>query len=181
MTRIPYRRLEDMTERARELTLERGNLNVYRVLANAEKVYPGWMLAGRAALTSPVLSRRLRELVTLRTASLMDCPYELGQHNDIARTAGLTESDIKAAVSDSDWQTAGFNSVELAVLQLTTELLTTRGVTAALVDQVHTELGSEATVEVLMIIGRYAGLALMLNALDVDLDETARLPTLPTT
>jgi hypothetical protein len=45
MTRIPYRRPEDMTERARELTLERGNLNVYRVLANAEKVYPGWMLA----------------------------------------------------------------------------------------------------------------------------------------
>ncbi len=181
MTRIRYRRPEEMTERARELTLERGNLNVYRVLANAEKVYPGWMLAGRAALTSPVLSRRLRELVTLRTAALMDCPYELGQHNDIARTAGLTESDIKAAVSDSDWQMAGFSSVELAVLQLTTELLTTRGVAGALVDRVHAELGSEATVEVLMIIGRYAGLALMLNALEVDLDETARLPTLPTT
>jgi len=180
MTRIPYRRPEDMTERARELTLERGNLNVYRVLANAEKVYPGWMMAGRAALTSPVLSRRLRELVTLRTAALMDCPYELGQHNDIARTAGLKEIEIKAAVSDSDWRTAGFSSVELAVLQLTTELLTTRGVAAALVDRVHGELGPEATVEVLMVIGRYAGLALMLNALDVDLDETARLPTLPT-
>ena len=74
-----------------------------------------------------------------------------------------------------------FNSVELAVLQLTTELLITRGVAPPLVDHVHTELGSEATVEVLMIIGRYAGLALMLNALEVDLDETARLPNLPTT
>jgi hypothetical protein len=31
---------------------------------------------------------------------------------------------------------------------------------------------------VLMVIGRYAGLALMLNALDVDLDESDRL-TLP--
>jgi hypothetical protein len=30
-----------------------------------------------------------------------------------------------------------------------------------------------------MIINRYAGLALMLNALDVDLDETARLPMRP--
>ena len=122
MTRIPYRRPDDMTERARELTLERGDLNVYRVLANAENVFPGWMAAGRAALSSPVLSRRLRELVTLRTAAVMDCPYELGQHNDIARTAGLTESEIKATVSDSDWRTAGFSSGELAVLQLTTEL-----------------------------------------------------------
>jgi hypothetical protein len=46
-------------------------------------------------------------------------------------------------------------------------------------EQVHTALGSEATVEVLMIIARYAGLALMLNALDVDLDESARLPIPP--
>ena len=60
MTRIPYRRPEDMTEQARELTAERGNLNVYRTLANAENAFTGWMLAGRDALTSPVLSRRLQ-------------------------------------------------------------------------------------------------------------------------
>jgi AhpD family alkylhydroperoxidase len=179
MTRIPYRRPEEMTERARELTTERGNLNVYRTLANAEKVYTGWMLAGRDALTSPVLPRRLRELIVLRAAYLMDCAYELGQHNDIARTAGVSGDEIKAITSDSDWTTAGFDPVELAVLQLTTELVTTRGVAPPVLDQVHEALGAEATVEVLMVISRYAGLALMLNALEVDLDETARLPTLP--
>lgn len=179
MTRIPYLRPEEMNERARELTLERGNLNLYRVLANADKVFNGWMLAGRDALTSPVLSRRLREFVVLRTAYLMDSPYELGQHNDIARTAGLDIDEIKAITSDSDWQTSDLDPVELSLLQLTTELLTTRRVSEAVFDQVHTALGSEATMEVLMLIGRYAGLALMLNALDVDLDETARLPTLP--
>ena len=65
------------------------------------------------------------------------------------------------------------------MLHLTTELLTTRHVSAEVFDQVHKALGSEATVEVLMVIGRYAGLALMLNALDVDLDESARLPIPP--
>ncbi len=178
MTRIPYRRPEDMSDRARELTLERGNLNVYRVLANAEKVFNGWMLAGRDALTSPVLSRRLRELVVLRTAYLMDSPYELGQHHDIARTAGLDANEISAVTSDSGWQTGHFDPVEVAVMQLTTELLTTRGVAASLFDQVHAALGVEATVELLMLISRYAGLALMLNALEVDLDETARLPNI---
>ncbi len=179
MTRIAYRRPEDMTDRARELTYERGNLNVYRALANAEKVFTGWMLAGRAALTSPVLPIRLRELVVLRTACLMDCPYELGQHRDVARTAGVDSDEIDAVTSGSDWQAAHFNPVELAVLHLTTELLTTRSVSAEVLDQVHTALGSEATVQVLMIISRYAGLALMLNALEVDLDETARLPIPP--
>jgi AhpD family alkylhydroperoxidase len=179
MTRIAYRQQEEMTQQARELTLERGNLNVYRALANADKVFTGWMLAGQAALTSPVVPVRLRELVVLRTAYLMDCPYELGQHRDVARTAGLSGDEIQAVTSGSDWETAHFEPVELAALYLTTELLTTRTVSAEVFDQVHTALGSEATVELLMVIGRYSGLALMLNALDVDLDETARLPIPP--
>jgi AhpD family alkylhydroperoxidase len=179
MTRIAYRQPEEMTEQARELTLKRGNLNVYRALANAEKVFTGWMLAGQAALASPVLPVRLRELVVLRTAYLMDCPYELGQHRDVARTAGVSADEIKAVTSESDWQETHFDAVELALLHLTTELLTTRSVSTEVFDQVHTALGSEATVEVLMIIARYSGLALMLNALDVDLDESARLPIPP--
>jgi alkylhydroperoxidase family enzyme len=179
MTRIAYRQPEEMTEQARELTLERGNLNVYRALANADKVFTGWMLAGRAILTSPVLPIRLREFIVLRTAYLMDSPYELGQHRDVARAAGLSRDEINAITSESDWQEAHFSPVEHALLHLTSELVTTRSVSAAVFDQVHKALGSEASVEVLMVISRYAGLALMLNALDVDLDESARLPIPP--
>jgi AhpD family alkylhydroperoxidase len=176
MTRIAYRDPEEMTDEARRLTVARGNLNVYRTLANAEKVFTGWMQAGQALLTSPVLPLRLRELVVLRTAYLMDCPYELGQHRDVARTAGVSADEINAVTSESDWRGAYFDATESAVLQLTTELLTTRSVSGAVFDEVHRALGAEATVEVLMVINRYAGLALMLNALDVDLDESARLP-----
>ena len=179
MTRIAFRQPEQMTDQARELTRARGNLNVYRALANAEKVFTGWMLAGQAALTSPVLPVRLRELTVLRTAYLMDSPYELGQHRDVARTAGVDVDEINAVLSESGWREGHFGGGELAVLQLTTELLTTRGVSAEVFDRVHTALGSEATVELLMVIGRYAGLALMLNALEVDLDDSARLPIPP--
>ncbi len=180
MTRIAYRDPDDMADRAGELTRARGSLNVYRTLANAEKVFTGWMLAGDAALTSTVLPLRLRELVVLRTAYLMDCPYELGQHRDVARTVGVAGAEVDAIVSESDWQTGYFGGAELAVLTLTTELLTTRTTSAAVFDEVHGALGAEATVEVLMVINRYSGLALMLNALDVDLDESARLPIPPT-
>jgi 4-carboxymuconolactone decarboxylase len=179
MTRIAYRSPQQLTARARELTRARGNLNVYRALANADKVFTGWMVAGNAALTSPVLPTRLRELVVLRTARLMDCAYELGQHRDVARTAGVTTEEIDAILSENAWQDFLFDPTELAVLQLTTELLTTRSVSADTFDRVHRALGAEATVEVLMVVNRYAGLALMLNALDVDLDESARLPIPP--
>jgi AhpD family alkylhydroperoxidase len=177
MTRVPYRRLEDMTPEAREMTEERGSLNVYRALANAKNLYTGWMQAGRDALTSPVVPFRLRELVIVRVAHLMDCAYELGQHRDIAPTAGVTADEIDALTKDLD----SFDGTELAVLRLTTELVTTRHVAEDVMKRVHDALGAEATVEVLMVINRYAGLALMLNALDVDLDETARLPMRPPT
>jgi alkylhydroperoxidase family enzyme len=179
MTRIPFRQPDEMTEQARELTAARGNLNVYRALANAEQVFTGWMVAGNAALTSPVLPVRLREIAVLRTAYLMDSPYELGQHRDVARTAGLSADEIDAITSESDWNEGRFAPTELAVLQLATELLTTSSAAAETVDHVQGALGPEATVELLMVIGRYAGLALMLNALDVDLDESARLPIPP--
>jgi len=123
MTRIAYRQPGEMTDQARELTRARGNLNVYRALANAEKVFTGWMLAGQAALTSPVLPVRLRELVVLRTAYLMDCPYELGQHRDVARTAGVGVGEINAVLSESDWHADHFNGVEFAALQLATEAI----------------------------------------------------------
>jgi len=126
MTRIAYRDPEEMTDEARELTIARGNLNVYRTLANAEKVFTGWMQAGQALLASPVLPLRLRELVVLRTAYLMDCPYELGQHRDVARTAGVGTDEINAITSESDWQTGPFDATELAVLQLTSDPAETR-------------------------------------------------------
>ena len=175
MTRIAYVPLEQMTDEARELTEERGNLNVYRVLANAKNMFTGWMVAGRNALVSPVLSPRLRELVILRTAYLMESPYEIAQHTTAASAAGVTASEIKALGSGSESDTDVFDGTELAVLRLTTELVTTKNVAAALFNEVHDALGVEATIEVLMLINRWSGLALMLNALDVDVDTNARI------
>ncbi len=54
-------------------------------------------------------------------------------------------------------------------------MIRTKSVGAELFERVRRALGDEATVEVLMLINRWSGLALMLNALDVDLDTQARL------
>jgi alkylhydroperoxidase family enzyme len=143
-------------------------------------MFTGWMAAGRSALTSPVLPARLRELVILRTVYLMGSPYEIAQHTALARTIGISEEQMMAMLSQSDWEKADFDHLELAILRLTTELLTTRSVSVAVFDQVHRAVGAEATIEVLMIINCWLGLALMLNALDVDIDESARV-SVPTT
>jgi AhpD family alkylhydroperoxidase len=175
MTRIPYRQPAEMSIEARAMTLQRGNLNVYRTLANADTMFAGWMTAGHAALTSPVLSARLRELVILRTGHLMNCPYEIAQHTALARSTGITDRQIEELALGGSLGAGGFDDIELAVLGLTTELLLTKHVDAALFNSVHQRLGTKATIEVLMLINRWSGLALMINALDIDLDTTARI------
>lgn len=62
----------------------------------------------------------------------MDCAYELGQHKDIAQAVGLSSVSIAALTSESGWQNGDFDPTELAVLRLTTELVTTRRVAAEL-------------------------------------------------
>jgi len=74
------------------------------------------------------------------------------------------------AVGGSLSASSGFDDTELAVLGLTTELLLTKQVDAALFKAVHQALGTKATIEVLMLINRWSGLALMINALEIDLD-----------
>lgn len=180
MTRIAYQDIEKLTKEARTLTLERGNLNVYRALANAPHVFTGWMIAGREHLTSPTLSPRLRELVIVRTAHLMGSPYEVAQHTGLADRAGVSPLQRAALGTDTELDNAGFDATELAVLHLTTELITTKTVQAELFHEVHNAVGDEATVELLMVIHRWAGLALILNALDVDLDPEARISIPPT-
>jgi alkylhydroperoxidase family enzyme len=120
------------------------------------------------------VGRRSAALFALPVVVLLTIP-EWQRGRAMARRGTLS-----AAACGVLWHKGVFNELALAALHLTTELLTMRRVSAATFDHVHEALGSEATVELLMVINRYSGLELMLNALDVDLDETARLPIPPT-
>ena len=125
-------------------------------LANAEDDFTGWMIASRDALTSPVLGSRLRELVVLPTAHQKNSPYEIGQHTGIAEKTGISVEQIAELAPTGAPECADFDDAELAVLLLTMELLVTNPVNAALCEEVRRGLGDEATVEVLMVINRWA-------------------------
>jgi 4-carboxymuconolactone decarboxylase len=126
-------------------------------------------------LDSPTFTVRMRELIILRVAHLQGSPYELSQHVGLARSAGLTEAQIDAIVGTGDLDAAGFDRTERAVLDLTTELCTTHRLRDDTFAAAHTALGDATLTELLMIISSYYGLALVLNAADLDIDTTARL------
>ena len=174
MSRIPLANIDDQPEPIREWMARRGNLNVFRLLANAPRVFAGWMQMVDELFDSPTFDLRMREVIILRVAHLQDSSYELAQHAGIARHAGLTDKQINAILDNGDVDAAGFSDTERTALEVTTELCTTHRLRDQSFAAAHAVFGDEALTELLMIISCYYGLALVLNATDLDVDATAR-------
>jgi len=173
MSRIPLTTVEEQPEPIRQFMARRGELNLFRSLANAPHVLIGWAQMVDEMLDSPTFTVRMRELVILRVAHLQGCPYELRQHLGLARSAGLTNAQINATLGDLD--AVGFSRTERAVLDVVTELCITHRLRDETFAAAQTALGDAALTELLMIISCYYGLALLLNAVELDIDITARL------
>ena len=174
MSRIPLTSIEEQPEPVRQWMARRGNLNVFRLLANAPHVFPGWTQMVDELFDSPTFSLRMREVVILRVAHLQGSRYELSQHIGIARNAGLTEQQINAILDTGDLAAAGFSDTERTALDVITELCSTHRLRDDTFAAAQAVFGDEALTELLMIISCYYGLALVLNAADLDVDATAR-------
>jgi 4-carboxymuconolactone decarboxylase len=174
MSRVPLTTVYRQPEPIRQFMARRGELNLFRLLANAPAVFVGWTHMVDEMFDSPTFTARMRELIILRVAHLQGSPYELRQHLELARSAGLTEARINAIVDIGDLDAAGFNRTERAVLDLVTELCTTHQLCDDTFAAAHAALGDEAVTELLMIVSCYYGLALVLNAVDLDVDTTSQ-------
>jgi len=113
-------------------------------------------------------------VVILRVAHLQGSRYELSQHVGIARNAGLSDQQINAILDNADLDAADLSQTERAALAVVTELCTTHRLRDDSFAMAHTVFGDEALTELLMIISCYYGLALVLNAVDLDVDAAAR-------
>ena len=174
MSRIPLASIDEQPEPIRGWMARRGNLNVFRLLANAPHVFGGWTQMVDELFDSPTFSRRMREVIILRVAHLQGSRYELAQHTGIARTAGLTEQQINAILDTGDLDAADFSDAERTALDVTTELCTSHRLRDDSFAAAQAVFGDEALTELLMIISCYYGLALVLNAADLDADAAAR-------
>src|ERR1700761_3148297 len=168
MSRIPLTSVEEQPEAIRTFMDRRGALNVFRMLANAPEVFGGWTRMVDELFDSPTFSLRTRELVILRVARLQNSRYELSQHIRIARDAGLPDRQISAIVETDDFDE--FDDTERELLDLVTELCTTRRLSVTSFDHARSVFGDEGITELLMLISCYYGLALVLNAVDVEVD-----------
>lgn len=170
---MPLADADEQPEHIRQLLTRPDTLNVLRLIANAPNIFDGWSQMAGGLFDSPTFTPRMREVIILRVAHLQDSPYELAQHVIFAGRAGLTDQQIDALQNNAPLDAAGFDDRERLVIDTVTELCTTRRLSDDSFAAAHTLLGDEALTELLMIVSCYYGLALVLNAVDLDIDAPA--------
>jgi AhpD family alkylhydroperoxidase len=143
-------------------------VNLYRALANQPDMLAAWIEFAWSVRQKPRTPRRLRELMIVRGASLMDCEYELSHHRAMALRSGVSIEELAAL---DRWRaTDHFSASERAALGFMEAM-----VAGTVPDAVGAELAhhfdAAERVELTLTAGLYCMVPRVISALRVPLED----------
>ena len=180
MPLIPYVVPEDATREVRELLDVLPDLSVFRVVAQASTLFGPWLALGGAILTSLELDPLIRELAILQVACTSGCAYERRQHEAIAIGVGATDEQVTLLATpcehrDEAAMHRAFTPVQRSVLAFTQQAAGPGRPSEGEVAALRAHLSDRGIVELLLVIGHYAGIALLAETVRLDPDEPAQM------
>jgi 4-carboxymuconolactone decarboxylase len=153
MARLPY---ADISERLPQL-------NIFKLLANAQTAFRPFMEYGRALLVDLELDPVVREQAILRVAALTPgAEYEWVQHEAIGRAVGMTGEQIEACRDGDPGD---------LVLRFTEEVIRDAAPGEATFAAMSERFPPRQIVELILVIGNYMMLARLMATAQIDLDE----------
>ena len=171
MARVPYRTADDAEDRLREVLEAGPQLNIFRLMAQADSAFIPWLRWGGALLGELELDAVLRELAILRVARLTPgAEYEWVQHEPIALAVGSRQEQVDALRRD-DIGAGCFSAGEKAILRFTTEVVKNAVVDDDTFAATAEVLSPREIVELIMVIGQYMLVGRVMAALQIDMDE----------
>ena len=146
-------------------------LNVQRMMANAQGLFPHRSRLSNALFTQIKLDPRLREIAILRTAKDCRSIYEWTQHVPAAKHVGVTDEQIAAI---EKWSEAGcFSEIDRLVLQLTDEVNSNVKGSRETVEALKRHVSPGEIIELLIVIGHWRQTASILETIEVELEDFA--------
>lgn len=142
--------------------------NVFTTLARHRVLFRRWMWFAGALMPGGKLPRRESELVILRVAHNTDSEYEWGQHERIARQAGLSAEEIARVREGAE--APGWSERQAMLLEATDELHAARTIGDRLWARLSGVLSDAELIELCMLVGHYEMLAMTLKSLAVEPD-----------
>lgn len=167
--RIPLVPPDQLTPAQREVyeNSPAGKLDIFRLLAHARTLHPGFGLFAQAIFTELTVPPIERELVVLAVCRLERGEYQWAQHVQVARAMGIAELKI-TAVADLRLGDAIFDERECALLAFTRQVVEAVRVEDYIFAAVAAFYDPRQIIETLFTIGNYMML--------LRITEVAQLP-----
>jgi 4-carboxymuconolactone decarboxylase len=169
MPRIPYLEPADAPEEIANLLGKLPPMNVFRMLAHAGPEFRKFISFSDALLRKSDVDKWLLELAILRVGHLSEAPYEINQHEALARAVGGSDEKIAAI---GRWPEVNpFTADEELVLNYTDDVVANVRASDATFKPLQDRLSPQGLVELTMAIGFYMMVSRLLNTFDVDIED----------
>ena len=171
MARIPYFDMSQLPDETTQLLQGKLSLHIYRMLAHAPTIAPGFLAMARAVFHELSLSRTLSEMATLRVGSLCNAPYEIHQHRRLALAADVPPWKIDAAIDPAG--SDRLSPEEQTVLAFTDAVVRAGQADDALFQRALVQLGERGVTELTLVVGFYLMVSRFLNTMGVEIEPMA--------
>lgn len=169
MARLPYVDRDQAPEAVRAALERVPDLNVFRLVANAETAFVPWLRWASTLLAQLELDPLLRELAILRVAALTPgADYEWVQHEAIARAVGASDAQVEGARSGE-----GLEGDDELVARFTEQVVRDARPDDATFARASERFSPRELVELLLVIGQYMMLGRVMATAEIDMDLPA--------
>ena len=173
MSLVAYPDIASLPEEVRTaIALAPVQLNIFKMMANAETCFIPLTRLGGAILSRQQLDAKLRELVILMVAKIEGGEYEWIQHVPIAISVGAVQEQVDA-IERNAIDAPCFSDVERAALRFTEEVVNRVKADEATVRELMKFLSPREIVELILAIGFYMTMARLTETTRTDLDPPA--------
>lgn len=172
MPRIPYATADSMTDETRAALAGRRQINIFRMIANADNVAPDVLELGRKMSIGSSLPPNEREVVILRVAQLSNCPFMTHEHTAVSRRNQLSDEWILAVQQYPEGLASQvLSDFEQLLLRFTDEVVHNANASDELFDALASHYDRSVMVELVMLIGFYMMVARTMNTFDIEIQN----------
>jgi alkylhydroperoxidase family enzyme len=178
VARLPYLDPDQADPRVAELLGKAPDLGIFRMVANAQRAFPGWLRFGSAMLDPDEFDPLLREFAIMRVAAMTPgAEYEWVQHAQITLDVGGTTEQIEAIERD-ELDAAVLGGDGQLVISFTTQVVRDASPDEETFAAMTARFTPREIMHLLLVIGQYMMLGRIMATTQIDLDPPVGAPSL---
>jgi hypothetical protein len=150
-------------------------LNVLKMMAGTEDMFPALAGLVKAVFEAAGVDPKLRQMIILRAAKVLNSPYEWQANVPMSLNNGLSQLEVEAAASDGP--VTGVKEDYVLICKATDELSNSGTLTDSTLQDLLKRHGEVITRKLVLMIGWFNLLSIFLNGCRVPMEVTEKIGT----